>query len=77
MAALGYAERERIRQEQGEGSLSYLLKGATTDGCCRMVSLTSKHGHTYWVYNVVIYSIFSTACGVFFLSFYYIPGLCL
>lgn len=27
MAAVGYAERERMRQEQGEGSFSYSLEG--------------------------------------------------
>lgn len=53
MAAVGYAERERIRQEQGEGSLGYLLKGALTDGCCRMVSLSRNTvtplGLTVWL----------------------------
>lgn len=38
MAAVGYAERERIRQEQGEGSFSDMVKGSSNDGCCRMSS---------------------------------------
>ena len=46
MAAVGYAERERMRQEQGEDSFGDLLKGTSADGYCRTVLLTTKHKHT-------------------------------
>lgn len=46
MAAVGYAERERIRQEQGEGSLGALLTGASADGCWRTTSSRTKHTNT-------------------------------
>lgn len=55
MAAVGYAERERIRQEQGEGSLGYLLKGASTDGCCRMVSQSHLLGLRCGYNNILVY----------------------
>lgn len=48
MAAVGYAERERMRQEQGEGSFSDLM-GTSADGFCRTVSLTYKYKCTLTV----------------------------
>lgn len=66
MAAVGYAERERIRQEQGEGSLCVLLESLNRwllqDGVFNYWLVGPQCGHTMYPSLQMEYFVFLTVC---------------